>query len=394
MRMWGSILGSTRNQMAAGFADDAPNVAAMDVEQAMTDALELAARAVGNTSPNPMVGALVIGDGGEVVGHGYHERAGAPHAEAIALEKADERARGGTLVVTLEPCHRHGRTPPCTGRIVASGIARVVVAMLDPDPHERGAGVEELRAAGVRVDVGPGESKSAHLNRMYVRQRTTGRPWLTLKMATSIDGAIGSERGHRERLTGADATRHVDDLRFGHDAVMIGVETAIVDDPQLTVRPHRPRSVPYSRIVVDSNARLPAGSRLITEQLVARTIVAVTQRAPETRIAALDSAGAEIIRCAEDSDGRVDVSDLLARLGDRGMLGVLCEGGPTLAAALLSKGLVDELQWLVAPCVLGTARQNPVLAHMSKMVELSISGCRVLGEDVLMVATPATPRVD
>jgi diaminohydroxyphosphoribosylaminopyrimidine deaminase / 5-amino-6-(5-phosphoribosylamino)uracil reductase len=361
----------------------------MQVEQAMSEALELAARGNGNTSPNPMVGAVVLASNGDIAGTGYHERAGAPHAETRALAGAGERARGGTLVVTLEPCHRHGRTPPCTDGIAAAGVARVVVAMLDPDPHERGAGVEALRASGIRVDVGVGEPAAARLNRMYVRHRTTGRPWITLKMAQSIDGAIGAERGRRERITGPEAGRHVDDLRFSHDAVMVGVETAIVDDPQLTVRPLRERAVPYTRIVVDSAARLPVGSTLVARQQDAATIVAITERAPAARVAALEAAGAGIIRCASDAAGRVDVHDLLERLGARGMLGVLCEGGPTLAASLLSAGSVDELHWLLAPCILGTARANPVLARIPRHVDFIISEHRVLGEDVLVIAAPA-----
>lgn len=361
-------------------------------EALMRKALALAARGTGNTSPNPMVGAIVAGDDGAIIATGYHERAGTAHAESIALEAAGSAARGATLYVTLEPCDHHGTTPPCTQAVIQSGVARVVIATADDDERARGAGIERLRAAGLRVDVGICEDAARILNRMYSHQRRTGRPYLTLKMAQSLDGAIALRKGERTRLTGEKAVAHVRSLRFEHDAVMVGVETAIVDDPQLTVRPYRHRAVPYARIVVDSNARLPLTSALVKDQKKALTIVVTTDRAPRDRVEALKGAGVEVLVTGADAAGRVDVRDLLGQLGRRGMLGVLCEGGPTLGATLLDAKLVDEMHLIAAPVVLGTATEAPVLSGLAKPVDFRIEAIRRLGDDILIVAHPkATP---
>lgn len=359
-------------------------------EALMAIALAEAERAIGNTSPNPMVGAVIVGrDGDETpIAVGRHERAGAPHAEAVALEKAGAAARGATLYVNLEPCAHEGTTPPCTEAIVRAGIARVVVATLDDDERTNGAGVRRLRAAGIHVDVGVGEPSARELNRMYFHQRRSGLPYATLKMAQSVDGAIAPRSGERYALTGRAAAAHVRRLRFEHDAVMIGVGTAIVDDPQLTVRPFRERAVPYRRIVVDSQARLPLGSILVKDASRASTIVATTAAAARERIDALRAKGVESIVCAASADGRVDLSDLLVRLGARGMLGVLCEGGPTLASALLDAGLADELHILVAPVVLGTSATAPAFKALTRPNQLRVRVVRRLGDDALVIARP------
>jgi diaminohydroxyphosphoribosylaminopyrimidine deaminase / 5-amino-6-(5-phosphoribosylamino)uracil reductase len=360
----------------------------MQDEALMRRALALAARAVGNTSPNPMVGAIVAGNDGEPIALGYHERAGSAHAEAAALEKAGDKARGATLFVTLEPCNHHGRTPPCTDAIVKAGVARVVVATEDEDPRVRATGIETLRKAGIRVDVGVGAEAARRLNRTYFHQRRTGRPFVTLKMAQSLDGAVGLRPSTQQKLTGKRAAAYVRSLRYAHDAVMVGVETAIVDDPQLTVRPHKERAVPYSRVIVDSTARLPLRSKIVTDQRRAGTIVAVTERAPSDRVDALRAAGVDVMLCRANEVGRVDIRDLLDRLGKRGMLAVLCEGGPALAGALLNAGLANEIILIVAPVCLGAAREAPVLAGLEKPVSLRVEALRKLDEDVVIVAAP------
>jgi diaminohydroxyphosphoribosylaminopyrimidine deaminase / 5-amino-6-(5-phosphoribosylamino)uracil reductase len=223
---------------------------------------------------------------------------------------------------------------------------------------------------------------------MYFHQRRTGRPYVTLKMAQSLDGAIGKAAGERMQLTGTKAAAYVRALRYEHDAVMVGVETAIVDDPQLTVRPFRGRAVPYTRIVVDSTARLPSRSKLVKDRRRAVTVVAVGDRAPRERVVALRDAGVDIMECTTTVQGRIDLRDLLDRLGQRGMLGVLCEGGPTLGGALLAGGLVNELHLIAAPIVLGTASRAPVLQGVDTPVELEISAMRRLGDDVAVVAMP------
>ncbi len=358
----------------------------------MRRALALAARAEGETSPNPLVGALIATADGEIVAHGYHARAGAPHAEALAIERAGSAARGATLYVTLEPCAHHGRTPPCVDAIVRAGIARVVIAALDEDPNVAGGGAQRLRQAGVAVDVGVLRDAALRLNRMYFKHRRTGRPFVTLKMAQSLDGAIGARLGTRVQLTGLEAAKHVwARLRHAHDAVMVGVETVVVDDPLLTVRPHSVRAVPYTRVVVDARARVPLDRAVVADLGHARTIVAITGAAPPERVKALDDAGVETLTCATDPQGRVALEDLLAKLGARGMLGLLCEGGPTLAGALLTQGLVDELQWFIAPVVLGTATQAPVIRGLDAPVRYTVERVDVLGEDVLIIATVTPP---
>ena len=333
-----------------------------------------------------MVGAVIATDDGEEIASAYHERAGGPHAESAAIEKAGARARGATLYVSLEPCDHSGRTPPCTQAIVGAGIKRVVVAALDPDDRVQGVGVRRLRSAGLHVDVGVGEGAARDLNRMYFHQRTTGRPFVTLKMAQSLDGAIGDRPGERVALTGAAAAAHVRSLRYEHDAVMVGIETALVDDPMLTVRPYKKRAVPYVRIVVDSAGRLPLSSKVAKDVSRASTIAGVTERAPRSTLNDLGSAGVEVLTCKSDGAGRVDLTDLLARLGRRGMLGVLCEGGPTLAAALLGADLVNEVHFIIGPLIFGAASAVAAVGRLEKRVRVQIERIRSLGDDVLVVA--------
>lgn len=359
-------------------------------EALMTIALAEAERALGNTSPNPMVGAVVARPDDETpIAVGYHVRAGAPHAEAVALERAGAAARGATLYVNLEPCDHEAATPPCTEAIVNAGVARVVIATLDDDERVRGAGVARLNAAGIRVDVGVGEARARELNRMYFHHRSTGMPYVTLKMAQSLDGAVSPRPGERYALTGRAALAHVRLLRYEHDAVMIGVGTAIVDDPQLTVRPFRERAVPYRRVVVDSAARLPLGSVLVKDRSRASTLVATTASAPAERRDALRARGVEIIECASSPGGHVDLCDALAKLGALGILGVLCEGGPTLASALLDAHMVDELHVLAAPVVLGSAASAPAFKTLASPSRMRVRSVKRLGDDALIVSRPA-----
>jgi len=354
----------------------------MNDVQLMRRALALAARAKGNTSPNPMVGAVVVAQNGEVLAGAYHERAGKQHAEAVALEKATARAAGGTLYVTLEPCAHHGRTAPCVDAIIAGGIGRVIAAAEDPDPRVAGEGFRRLRAAGIEVCVGLCHDQACDLNRAYYHHRSTGLPYVTLKMAQSLDGAIAERPGECHRLSGERARNFVRGLRYDNDVVMIGVGTAIVDDPQLTVRPYRFRAVPYIRLVVDSLGRLPLSAKLVTESQRAKTVVACTEAIPSQRRRALEDAGVGTVVCKSSDSGRVDLADLMKRLGRQETLSVLCEGGPQLAASLLEAGLVNELHWLIAPIILGTAAAAPVIAAKAPLrTKLRLRGLRRLGTD-------------
>ncbi len=356
----------------------------------MQRALELAAKGRGNTSPNPLVGAVVVATGGAVVGEGYHERAGSDHAETIALRAAGDRAKGATLYITLEPCDHVGKTPACTQAIIDAGVKRVVIAVEDPDPQVCGRGVQRLREAGIELSEGIEKDAAAALNRAYLHHRTNTRSFVALKLAASIDGAIAPRAGVRHRLTGAKAAAFVYDLRYEHDAVLVGVHTAVTDDPELTVRPTRARAVPYLRIVADSHGRLPLTSHLVRDAAATPTMIATTAAIPAERRDALVERGVEIVTCATTSDGRVDLADLLFQLAQRGILSVLCEGGPTIAAALLAQKLVGKIYWLVAPEILGSATVAPVITSFAGAARLRIESAVMLGEDVLIEAVPAT----
>lgn len=347
-------------------------------------ALKLAAGGLGNTSPNPAVGAVVV-NGDEIVGRGFHAHAGADHAEVAALREAGERARGATLYVTLEPCAHQGLTPPCVDAIVTAAPARVVVAMQDPDSRVNGKGIAALQAAGISVDTGVGAEQAAQLNRMYAHQRRTGLPFLTLKMAQSLDGKVVTEPGERMQLTGKRAQRFVRNLRFEHDAVMVGAGTVAVDDPQLTVRPYKARRVPYTRVVVDAHGRVPLRAKVIKDQLRARTIIATTDQMPAALKAEFQRRNITLLECARDEHGLVDVADALQQLARLNIMSILCEGGPTLAASLLQRGLVSELQWLIAPRLLG-GNALSVVGNTFAPLTLQLEQYRRLGDDLALTA--------
>jgi diaminohydroxyphosphoribosylaminopyrimidine deaminase/5-amino-6-(5-phosphoribosylamino)uracil reductase len=352
----------------------------------MRRALALAARATGDTSPNPLVGAVIVAHDC-VVGEGYHRRAGAPHAEREALRAAGARARGATMYVTLEPCAHRGRTPPCVRAIVKAGLARVVIAMQDPDRKVRGRGIALLRRAGIDVSVGDGAELAHAQNRAYIKHRTTGRPYVTLKVAQSQDGFVARRAGQRTQITGAEAARFTRAQRIEHDAVMVGVDTVIIDDPLLSVRPPHRRAVPYTRIVVDSRGRLPLHAKLLREKRAARTIVATTRTMPSATRRAFERRGVNVLVCKQTAHGRVDLDDLLARLGRQGMLSVLCEGGPTLARGLLTARRVDSIHWLIAPTRFGATPAAASAAVAAPVVRgARIVRVRRLGRDVLAEA--------
>jgi len=344
----------------------------------MRRALQLAAVARGRTSPNPMVGAVVVRDGVEV-GSGYHRGPGAAHAEVEALRRAGARARGATLYVNLEPCDHHGRTPPCTDAILAAGVRRVVVAVEDPDPRVRGRGIRRLRQAGVQVEVGVLEGEARRLNAAYVKHRTTGLPWVTAKWAMSLDGRIATRTGASRWITGPQAREYAHRLRDRHDAVMVGVGTALKDDPALTCR------VPGGRVVLDCRQRLPPHARMRREGGSA-VVVATTPGADPARADQVRGAGAEVWVC-EPEGGRVSLRDLLGRLADRGVLSVLVEGGAALHASLLEAGLVDRVVALLAPVLVGgEAALPPVggtgVAELSRALRLENVVVRRFGQDV------------
>jgi diaminohydroxyphosphoribosylaminopyrimidine deaminase/5-amino-6-(5-phosphoribosylamino)uracil reductase len=317
----------------------------------MRRALDLAARARGRTSPNPMVGAVVVNEG-TVVGEGFHAFAGSDHAELEALRAAESAAAGATLYVTLEPCCHFGRTPPCADRIIQAGIRRVVAACEDPNPTVSGKGFAALRAAGVTVDVGVLEQEAAQLNEAFFAYIRTGRPFVILKAAASLDGKIATQTGDSRWITGESARQHVHHLRDEVDAVLVGIGTVLRDDPMLTTRLGKLDQRDPARVVVDNLARLPLRAQVINRASTAPTIVAVSEMAPRARLEALEREGVQVL-VVPGSPRRVSLAHLMEALGKMGFLSVMIEGGAEINASALQEGVVDKLLLFLAPVLIG-----------------------------------------
>jgi diaminohydroxyphosphoribosylaminopyrimidine deaminase/5-amino-6-(5-phosphoribosylamino)uracil reductase len=349
--------------------------------------IRLAERGRGRVSPNPMVGAVVVADG-EVVGEGWHEGPGTPHAEVVALERAGDRARGATLYTSLEPCDHHGRTPPCTRAIVAAGIARVVGAAVDPNPITDGRGFAALAASGIEVRHGVLADVAIRQNAAFAKHVRTGMPFVVWKSAVSLDGKVAARDGSSRWITGQDARADVHRLRGWADAIVVGAGTALADDPSLTVRDPGYEGRPPLRVLVDARGRVPASGDLFDDQ--APTLVATTGLAPETARAAWRAAGAEVVEYG-DEGGRVPLGSLLRDLGKRDVQGVLLEGGPTLAWSAVEDGLVDRVVVYLAPRLVGgsdapTALGGRGFAPIARAMPLRIVGVDRIGEDVRIEA--------
>jgi diaminohydroxyphosphoribosylaminopyrimidine deaminase/5-amino-6-(5-phosphoribosylamino)uracil reductase len=326
----------------------------LDDERAMRQALELAERGRGHTAPNPIVGAVIVRSG-RVVGEGWHRALGESHAEVEALERAGSAARGATLYVTLEPCAHWGRTPPCVDAILAAGIARCVVAQLDPDPRVNGRGLKKLRAGGVRVELGLLAAEAGEQLAAYRHAQATGRPRVTWKVASSLDGRIADARGRSKWITGPDARADGHRLRAASDAVVVGAGTARADDPQLTARASASgakRGAQPLRVVVDSRLSLPKTLRVFSAPLAPGTVVACTAAAPAARERALTARGVTVWRLPA-TRLRVSLPALAERLAREGRHEVLLEGGGTLGASFVRAGLVQRIVLYTAPLVLG-----------------------------------------
>ena len=314
-------------------------------------ALRLAAKGAGWVSPNPMVGAVVVKEG-QVVGRGYHRRAGLPHAEVEALRSAGEAARGADLYVTLEPCNHQGRTPPCTQAILASGVRRVVIAARDPNPQVTGGGAEFLAARGVDVHEGLLAAEARRLNEAWFHYVNTGRPWVVAKAACSLDGKIATVGGESQWLTGEAARALGRRLRHRVDAIIVGIGTVLADDPQLTTRLPRGQGKDPIRVVLDSRLRLPLTARLLHLDSEAPTWVATTSQAPPETIRALEARGAQVLMLPGDA-GRVSLPALLEELGTRQVQSLLVEGGAETLGAFFDQKLVHQFNFFYAPKILG-----------------------------------------
>ncbi|GAB4170238.1 MAG: bifunctional diaminohydroxyphosphoribosylaminopyrimidine deaminase/5-amino-6-(5-phosphoribosylamino)uracil reductase RibD [Rhodocyclaceae bacterium] len=345
----------------------------------MARALRLARRGLDTTTPNPRVGCVLVA-GDAIVGEGWHERAGEPHAEIHALRAARERARGATAYVSLEPCTHHGRTPPCVDALVEAGVARVVAAMEDPNPVVAGEGLARLNAAGIETACGLLHDEARELNIGFVSRMTRGRPWLRLKVAASLDGRTALADGRSQWITSPEARRDAHAWRARSCAILTGIGTVRADDPRLTVRDVPATRQPL-RVVVDSRLETPPGARLLEGggTLIA---AAIEER---SRIAALRARGAEVV-LLPDGCGRVDLPGLMSELGRRGINEVLCEAGARLDGALLAAGLADEALIYLAPCLFGnTARgmfELPALPGLDAKHALAIVELRRVGPDL------------
>jgi diaminohydroxyphosphoribosylaminopyrimidine deaminase/5-amino-6-(5-phosphoribosylamino)uracil reductase len=347
--------------------------------------MELARQADYRTSPNPMVGAVVVDPEGHVAGEGYHREAGQLHAEEEALSVAGDRSRNGTLYVNLEPCAHEHRSPSCAQLVIDAGLRRVVIAMKDPDERVRGAGLRMMENAGIELDVGLHEERAQKLNEFYVRHRLTGRPFVTAKFAMSLDGKIATRTGESQWITGEEARAHAHRLRHMHDAVLVGVNTVIADDPELTVRINSERLRQPLRVVVDSQLRIRQSARIVGSN----TLIATTRQG---RVGA-----AEVLRLPAAADGRVALPALLDELGQRGILSLLVEGGAEVHASFFAEGLVDKVYAYVAPRLIGGKEAPGPLGgagveHLAGSTQLHELDFARLGDDLVITGYTGVHR--
>ena len=359
----------------------------------MKRALALARQALGTTSPNPAVGAVIVKDGA-ILGEGFTLPPGQSHAEIVALRNAGESSRGASLYVTLEPCCIYGRTPPCTKAVIAAGIREVHIATTDPNPRVNGKGLVELEAAGIEVHRGDGEEEARELYEAFARHINTGMPFVTAKFAMSLDGKIATHTGDSKWVTGAPARGYVQEMRRACDAIMVGINTVLRDNPQLTARDGdgNPLARQPLRVVLDSKARTPPDARLLKEP--GRTLIAVTQPTDD-RAAFLLKAGAEVLRLPATREGKVDPCALLRALGEMGVVSLLVEGGGTLLGSLFDLGLVDKVEAFVAPVIIGgLSAPSPVggmgVAAMAQATRIERVRVERVGEDILVIGYPLT----
>jgi len=348
-----------------------------------TEALRLARLGEGLTRPNPPVGAVVV-KAGKIIGRGYHRKAGGPHAEIYALRQAGLRAIGATLYVTLEPCSSWGHTPPCTDAILAAGIQRVVCAIADPNPRHAGKGFRLLRQARVKVDCGVGAAEAAEILRPFTSFMLRTRPYLTVKLATSLDGRIADISGCSQWLSGPEARVQVQELRRRVDAVMVGAGTVIQDNPSLLPRPAMGR-MPY-RVIVDALGKVPPRSQVFTDEFAACTILATTKHCPEHQRDIYAKRGAQVIVLPASGLG-VSLPTLMKALHAQGLMHVVCEGGGVLVGSLLKAELVDEMLLFVAPVILGckgSASVGSVNWALAKAPRMKVVESCLVGDDVMI----------
>jgi len=351
-------------------------------------ALSLAKLALGQVSPNPAVGAIIINNG-EIIGQGYTQPPGYNHAEIMALREAGELARGSSMYVTLEPCCTYGRTPPCTRAIIAAGIGEIHISALDANPMVSGQGKKELEDAGIRIYLGEGEAEANSINEAYTKFITTGTPFITAKFAMSLDGKIATRTGNSRWITGETARKQANYLRYINDAVMVGVNTILVDDPRLTVRCNgrggTAKKQPV-RVIIDGRGRIPLNARVFTEP--GETVVALSKSTFSERKAEFNQAGIEIIELPAN-DGRLDPYAMIQTLGVRGISSVLVEGGGNLLGSLFDAGLIDKVIAFISPMIIGgkeaiTAVAGRGIDKISDALRLNEVSVEIIDQDLMI----------
>ncbi len=352
----------------------------------MRAALALARRGLGSTWPNPSVGCVIVLDG-RVVGRGWTQTGGRPHAETEALARAGAAAAGATAYVTLEPCCHWGKTPPCTDALIAAGVSRVVVPVEDPDSRVAGQGLARLRAAGIAVEVGVEATEAMEVNAGFFRRNRDGRPMVTLKLAASLDGRIATATGESQWITGSPARERAHLLRAGHDAIMVGSNTVLRDDPQLTCRLPGLGALSPVRLVVDRALQVPLTARVVAEAHTVPTWFLARHAVDRARREAFVASGVEVIEVSTIATGELDLAAAFVELGRRGLTRVLVEGGAMLAAALLRADLIDGLAWFHAPTLIGGNGHPAVAAfgveRLAAAPRFACAAIEVIGEDVL-----------
>ena len=356
-------------------------------EQFMRRALELATKALGRTSPNPAVGAVIV-QNGRIIGEGFHRRAGLPHAEREALRHVTGTAHGATIYVNLEPCSHYGRTPPCADALIEAGVKRVVVGMVDPNPLVRGRGLRRLRRAGITVVTGVLREECERLNEDFACFIRTGRPFVTLKLAASLDGRIAAASGDSQWISGEQSRRIVHELRNRVDAILVGAETVRNDDPQLTCRMRGGRDP--LRVILDGRLSIAPSARVCTQRSTALTLIATSEdHGQKKKQAQLEAQGVQIV-CLPGQNGHVPLRLLLAELGKRGNKSVLIEGGGRIAAAALREGVVDKVLFFYAPLLLGSegrAMIGPLgIDRVAAGQKLHTMTVERIGKDILVAA--------
>ena len=352
----------------------------------MRHALRLARKGLGKTSPNPMVGAVIVRDG-RIIGKGYHHYFGGKHAEVDAIQSAQGNITGSTLYVTLEPCCHYGKTPPCVDAVIQHNIGRVVIGTLDPNPQANGKSIEILKQHGIETRVGVLEEECRSLNEAYFKHMTTDMPLVTVKFAQTVDGRIATRTGSSQWIASPQSRRLGHRLRTANDAIMVGIGTVLADDPQLTVRMVRGRNP--VRIILDSGLGIPLEAKVLTGQEVAPTIIATTPRADQDKLRRLREMGTEILVTDEDEAGQVDLGQLLQMLGQRGITSVLVEGGAAVITSLLRLKLVDRLVIITAPGIMGKGVEavgELNISDVNQTLKLTFDRVSRRGEDLIIEA--------